>query len=185
MKKTLLLAGLAGMVAANAEAINVTPYVGLDANYAIVHGDASTKGYLSSKDWSLSGLIGARNDHFGVEAFYNTGLEENKEDVSTRISGFGVDVLGYQQLGCSGRWELVGSAGIGYYTLKAKESGIDEDGPYSASEKDHGYGERLGAGVQYALSENTTVRAMYHHTWIHSSRVDGLDEFTVGIRYAF
>ena len=55
----------------------------------------------------------------------------------------------------------------------------------SASEKDRGYGERLGAGVQYALSENTTVRAMYHHTWIHSSHLDGLDEFTVGIRYAF
>ena len=30
MKKVLLLAGLAGMVAANAEAIDVTPYVGLD-----------------------------------------------------------------------------------------------------------------------------------------------------------
>lgn len=182
MKKTLLLAGLAGMVAANAEAINVTPYVGLDANYGIVHGDAATKGWLSSKDWSLSGILGARTDHYGIEAFYNTGLEENKEAVSTRIGGYGVDLLGYQQLGCSGRWELVGSAGLGYYTLKGKYNDGNGD---SGSEKDHGYGERLGAGVQYALSENTTVRAMYHHTWIHSSHLDGLDEFTVGIRYAF
>lgn len=178
MKKTLLLAGLAGMVAANAEAFNVTPYVGLDANYAIVHGDASTAGALSSKDWSLSGVLGARTDHYGLEAFYNTGLEENKADFSTRISGVGVDVLGYQQLGCSGRWELVGSAGLGYYTLKVSQ---DSNG----SAKDHGYGERLGAGLQYALSENTSVRAMYHHTWVHSSHLDGLDEFTVGVRYAF
>ena len=32
MKKTLLLAGIAGMLAANAEAIDATPYVGLDMN---------------------------------------------------------------------------------------------------------------------------------------------------------
>lgn len=182
MKKTLLLAGFAGMVAANAEAINVTPYVGLDANYAIVHGDASVDGDLSSKDWSLSGVLGGRTDHFGIEAFYNAGLEENKNDVSTRISGYGVDLLGFQQLGCSGRWELVGSAGLGYYTLKGK---WNEGNGNSGSEKDHGYGERLGAGLQYAMSENTTLRVMYHHTWIHSSALDGLDEFTVGIRYAF
>ena len=63
MKKVLLLAGLAGMVAANAEAIDVTPYVGLDANYALVDTDSSHS--ISSKDWSLSGVIGGRTDRFG------------------------------------------------------------------------------------------------------------------------
>ena len=51
------------MVAANAEAIDVTPYVGLDANYALVDTDSSHS--ISSKDWSLSGVIDGRTDRFG------------------------------------------------------------------------------------------------------------------------
>ena len=81
----------------------------------------------------------------------------------------------FQQLGCSGRWELVGSAGLANYKLKG-DNGLGTD---------RGYAERLGAGVQYAMSENATVRVMYHHAWVHSSQLDALDEFTVGIRYAF
>ena len=169
MKKTLLLAGFAGMLAANAEAIDATPYVGLDLNYAAV--DAQE---ISSKDWSLSGVLGARTDRFGLEAFYNTGLREHKAAQTTRISGYGVDALVFQDLGCSGRWELVGAAGLAEYKVKAYSNGSDT-----------GYAERLGAGVQYALSENTTLRAMYHHAWVHNSVIDDLDEISVGFRYNF
>lgn len=172
MKKVLLLAGLAGMVAANAEAIDVTPYVGLDANYAVVDTDSSVT--VSGKDWSLSGILGARTEHYGVEAFYNAGLREHKADDHSRISGYGVDLLGFQQLGCSGNWELVGSAGLASYTLRTSNIGTDR-----------GYAERLGAGVQYALSENTSVRAMYHHAWVNDSQLDALDEISLGVRYSF
>lgn len=176
MKKTLLLAGIAGMLAANAEAIDATPYVGLDMNYAMVDSDSDVQ--LSSKDWSLSGVIGARTDRFGLEAFYNTGLREHKANASTRISGYGVDALVFQDLGCSGRWELVGSAGLADYKIKAH-------GAAGENYSDHGLAYRLGAGVEYAVSEKTSVRAMYHHAWINGSHLDALDEFTVGIRYAF
>lgn len=172
MKKTLLLAGFAGMVAANAEAIDYTPYVGLDANYGVVDSDTGSK--ISSKDWSLSAVLGGRTDRFGLEAYYNLGKEEDKGEVSTRLSSWGVDALVFQDLGCSGRWELVGSAGIAEYKLSNDTANTDK-----------GMGERLGAGVQYAVSENTTVRAMYHHAWIHGSVVNEIDEFTVGFRYSF
>lgn len=175
MKKILFLAGLAGIVAANAEAIDVTPYVGLDANYALVDTDSSVR--VSSKDWSLSAVLGGRTDRFGLEAFYNAGLKEHKSDESTRISGYGVDALVFQDLGCSGRWELVGAAGLANYKLKGHVNGGSED--------DTGYAERLGAGVQYEMTENTTLRVMYHHSWVHSSQLDSMDEFTVGVRYAF
>lgn len=173
MKKTLLLAGLAGMVAANAEAIDVTPYAGLDAGYAMVDGNTDTNGELSTKNWSLAGVLGARTDHFGLEAFYMNSLRQHKAGDHTRISGYGVDLLGFQQLGCSGRWELVGAAGLGEYKLKAGHG------------SDTGYAQRLGAGVQYAVSENTTVRVMYHHAWMNKSVIDSMDEFTIGFRYAF
>ena len=107
--------------------------------------------------------------------FYNAGLKEHKSSHDSRISGYGIDALVFQQLGCSGRWELVGSAGLANYKLKG-DNGLGTD---------RGYAERLGAGVQYAMSENATVRVMYHHAWVHSSQLDALDEFTVGIRYAF
>lgn len=173
MKKVLLLAGLAGMVAANAEAIDVTPYVGLDANYAMVDTDSSHS--ISSKDWSLSGVIGGRTDRFGLEAFYNYGLKEHKSSHDTRISGYGLDAIVYQQLGCSGRWELLGSAGIANYKIKGN-NGLGTD---------YGMAERLGAGLQYAMTENASARVMYHHAWVNGSKLDSLDEISLGIRYAF
>ena len=95
MKKTLLLAGLAGMVAANAEAIDATPYVGLDLNYAMTDADTalSKAGALDDSSWSLSGVLGARTDRFGLEYFYNAGLRAHKNGNATRISGMGVDAL--------------------------------------------------------------------------------------------
>ena len=180
MKKTLLLAGVAGMLAANAEAIDATPYVGLDLNYAMTDADTvlSKAGVLDDSTWSLSGVLGARTDRFGLEFFYQGGFRAHKAGNATRISGMGVDALAFQDLGCSGRWELVGSAGLADYKLKAHLNN-------GASHGDHGLAYRLGGGLQYAVSEKTTVRAMYHHAWINGSHLDALDEFTVGIRYAF
>ena len=179
MKKVLLLAGLAGMVAANAQAFDATPYVGADATFALVHRDNVASRLVKNNNWSLAGVLGARTDHFGIEAFYNQGLRTVKNRSRTRNTSYGVDLLAFQQLGCSGRWELVGSAGIAEYKLR----GHNEAGPGALT--DRGIGERLGAGVQYALTDNTSVRAMYHHNWVHNSVVNGFDEFTIGIRYAF
>ena len=177
MKKALLLAGFAGMVAANANAIDVTPYVGLDASYSVVKRDHHDT-QISSKNWALAGVLGARTDHYGIEAFYRPGMQEDKSDVKTRLTSYGIDLLGFQPLGCSGRWELVGSAGIGEYDVRGH---IDNAHGF----KDHGFGYRLGAGLQYALTESTALRAMYHHSWINKSHVDGTDEISFGVRYSF
>ncbi|MBR5599423.1 MAG: porin family protein [Alphaproteobacteria bacterium] len=180
MKKVLLLAGIAGMVAANAQAIDATPYVGLDLGYAMTDADTtlSKAVVLSDSSYSLSGVVGARTERFGLEYFYDAGIRAHKNNNSTRISGMGVDALAFQDLGCSGRWELVGSAGIADVKIKAHLNNADN---YS----DHGLAYRLGAGVQYAVSEKTTFRAMYNHSWINGSHLDALDEFTVGFRYSF
>ena len=174
MKKVLLLAGFAGMVAANAEAIDVTPYVGLDGTYATVAADSGN--HISSKNWSLAGVLGARTDHYGVEGYFDNGLREHKEDLTTRNRKYGVDVLGFQQLGCSGRWEGVVSAGLTWNRIRGHIAGDVHN--------DYGYGERLGAGLQYALTEKTAVRAMYHYNWVHSSVVNHFNEVSLGVRYS-
>lgn len=173
MKKVLLLAGLAGMVAANAEAINVTPYVGLDATYGMIDSNSDSK--LSSKNWSVAPVIGARTAHFGLEGSYDYGLREHKHGDATRNTKYTIDALAFQQLGCSGRWEAVASAGLTWNKVEG----------HGAYESDHGYGERVGAGLQYALTDNTAVRAMYHYNWIHHSYVNHANEITLGLRRSF
>lgn len=173
MKKVLLLAGVAGMVAANANAFDVTPYVGLDANYSTVDRDSGTQ--VSPKSWSGAVILGARTDHYGIEAGYDHGKREHESAGETRLSKYTIDLLGFQPLGCSGRWELVGSAGVTF-------NKIDGHGDYKS---DHGYGERLGAGLQYALTENLAVRAMYHYNWIHQSYINNTNEISLGVRYSF
>ena len=179
MKKVLLLAGFAGMVAANAEAINVTPYVGLDATYGIIDSDEGTE--ISSKNWSGAPVIGARTDHYGVEAYFDNGLREHRTlqpgKYTTRNTKWGIDALAFQQLGCSGRWEGVASAG-----LTLNRARIHHDGD---AQNDNGRGERLGAGVQYAITENMAARAMYHYNWIHQSQVNSANEVSLGVRYSF
>lgn len=173
MKKVLLLAGVAGMVAANANAFDVTPYVGLDANYSMIGRDSGTG--VSPKSWSGDIILGARTDHYGIEAGYDHGKREHKSGDSTRLSKYTIDLLGFQPLGCSGRWELVGSAGVTF-------NKIDGHGAYKS---DHGYGERLGGGLQYALTDNLSVRAMYHYNWIHQSYINKANEISFGVRYSF
>ena len=175
MKKTLLLAGLAGMVAANAEAINITPYVGADASYAIIDSDSGS--YVSSKNWAGDVVVGARTDHFGLEGYFENSLREHKRDLTTRNRKFGIDALAFQPLGCSGKWEGIASAGITFNRVRAHADGL--------SGNDNGRGERLGAGAQYYLTHNLAVRGMYHYNWIHQSVVNNANEFSLGIRYSF
>lgn len=188
MKKTLLLAGVAALFATSANAA-IRPYIGLDGNY-------------SSLDWaynienveddyqSVSLVAGAKlHRNFGLEAFYQmSGGEKNStnygnnEDlyVHSRFTAYGLDALGYLPLGCEGRVELIAGAGIAEYTFKTRTTGIE-----SGSMKDHSTGYRLNAGLQYNLTDNWSLRGMYHHVYTQNSYVDAIDEYSVGIRYNF
>lgn len=175
MKKVLLLAGVAGMIAANAQAFDVTPYVGIDATYSTIDADRATN--ISNKNWAGAIVLGGRTDHFGLEGYFENSLREHETEMKTRNRKFGIDALAFQQLGCSGRWEAVASAGLTANRVRAHANGF--------SHNDNGTGERLGAGVQYALTEKTSIRAMYHYNWIHHSVVNNANEISLGIRYAF
>jgi len=175
MKKALLLAGVAGMIAANAQAFDVTPYVGLDATYSTIDADSGSK--ISNKNWAGAVVLGARTDHYGLEGYFENSLREHETHMKTRNRKFGIDALAFQQLGCSGRWEAVASAGLTSNRVRVHSAGL--------SHNDNGYGERLGAGLQYALTEKTSVRAMYHYNWIHHSVVNNANEISLGVRYAF
>ena len=175
MKKALLLAGFAGMVAANASAINIAPYIGLDATFATIDSDKDAD--ISNKNWAGAFVLGGRTDRFGLEGYFENSLREHESDMKTRNRKFGIDALAFQPFGCSGKWEGVASAGLTWNRIRAHGEG--------EAHNDNGFGERLGAGLQYNVTEKLAVRAMYHYNWIHHSVVNNANEISLGVRYSF
>lgn len=174
MKKTLLLAGIASLMAYNANAAEVVTYAGVDYNYSLVDHDSSMDGVMAGQAHSGTVVLGAKVSPFAsVEAFYQLSKKEHKADYRTQIQGYGADVLGHLPMGCYGEWELLGSAGAGWYTAK-----YDKD-------QDSGWGYRLGAGLQYNINDDVAVRAMYRHVWVDKSVLDDMNEFSVGVRFNF
>ena len=174
MKKTLLLSGAACLLALNVQASNFLPYVGIDYNYALVNHDAQTDGIMSGHANSATLSVGSKIAPFmGVEAFYGLSKKEHKTNYRTQIQSYGADILGYLPFGCYDEFELIGAAGAGWYTAK-----FDKD-------QDSGWGYRLGAGLQYNISDHWSARVMYRHVWIDKNVIDDLDEFSIGVRYHF
>lgn len=174
MKKTLLLAGVASVFAFNANAVELLPYVGLDYNYSMLHHDASMDAIMAGQAHSASVVLGTKvTPYAGVEAFYQLSKKEHKADNRSQIQAYGADVLGYLPLGCYGEYEVLASAGLGQYTAKYNK------------DQDSGLGYRLGAGLQYNVTDNWAVRAMYRHVWVDKSILNSINEFSLGVRYSF
>jgi opacity protein-like surface antigen len=182
MKKTLLLAGVASVFAFNANALDLTPYVGLDYNYSMLDHDepnydmrnGTKEGVMAGQAHSASVVLGAKvTPYAGVEAFYQLSKKEHKADYRSQIQAYGADVLGYLPLGCYGEYEVLASAGLGQYTAKYNK------------DQDSGLGYRLGAGLQYNLTDNWAVRAMYRHVWVDKSILNCVNEVSLGVRYSF
>lgn len=174
MKKTLLLAGVASVFAFNANALELTPYAGVDYNYSMLHHDASMDAIMAGQAHSASVVLGTKvTPYAGVEAFYQLSKKEHKADNRSQLQAYGADVLGYLPLGCYGEYEVLASAGLGQYTAKYNK------------DQDSGLGYRLGAGLQYNVTDNWAVRAMYRHVWVDKNVLDCVNEVSLGVRYSF
>lgn len=184
MKKTLLLAGVASVFAFNANAVEFTPYVGVDYNYSMIKHDEPTlvqtrtgvykDGVMAGQAHSASVVLGTKvTPYAGVEAFYQLSKKEHKADYRSQIQAYGADVLGYLPLGCYGEYEVLASAGLGQYTAKYNK------------DQDSGLGYRLGAGLQYNVTDNWAVRAMYRHVWVDKNIINSINEVSLGVRYSF
>ena len=191
MKKTLLLSGVAALVAFNANAFDwktdLSPYIGADYNFTKTHHPESTKnierGVLPGNFHSGTFAFGANVLSYGaVEGFAEFYKYQNKGKARSYSRAYGVDVLGFLPLYCN-EWELVGSLGLGRYynKLKYREGGNKSE----YAEYDWGY--RLGVGVQYNLNDNWTLRGMYRHVIFNKPKFayTNLDVISVGVRYNF
>ena len=198
MKKTLLLAGVASLFAANAQALELTPYVGADYNLNFVnrsHNNLTLNNFVPGKYHSGSINVGTKiSPYFAVEAFGELSKHATKKFLGiikshTEYGAYGLDAFGILPLGCYGEWEVLGTAGIGRYRYEEK---VGPKSVWTGHATLHEWGYRLGAGVQYNITENWGVRAMYRHIAFHNVKyhgekigLRGFDTFSVGVRYAF
>jgi len=180
MKKTLLLAGVASVFAFSAQALEVTPYVGADYNLNFVNKSSDWDGVMPGKYHSGSINVGTKvSPYFATEVFGELSKHENKREIHTNYGAYGVDAFGILPLGCYGEWEVLGTAGIGRYVFKAKNKEIREHA------SGHQWGWRFGGGVQYNITDNWGVRAMYRHIAFVNDDPRGFDVLSFGVRYAF
>lgn len=192
MNKTLLLTGVAALVAFNANAYDIkdywAPYIGLDYNYTKTHHPESTKaiasGTLPSNYHSGTFAFGTFfAPYVALEGFAEFAKYENKPEVRSYSRAFGADVLGVLPLDCNKKFDLLGSLGLGRYYNKLKYKKAAGRNEYA--EYDWGY--RFGAGAQYNINDNWSVRAMYRHVVFNKPKFayNNLDIVSLGVRYNF
>lgn len=191
MNKTLLLTGVAALVACNANAYDLkdywAPYIGLDYNYTATHHPHSTatvpSNILPANYHSGTFAFGTKvYDYVAVEGFAEFSKYENKPETRSYTRAYGADVMGVLPLYCN-QLDFLASIGLGRYYNKLKHK--TALGKSEFAEYDWGY--RFGAGLQYNFNENWGVRAMYRHVVFNKPKFayNNLDVVSLGIRYNF
>ena len=177
MKKTigaLMVAVSALALSANAEALEYTPYAGADYTYSdMSHGGENFNGGKV--------FVGAQyNQNFGTEVFYQRTLNAHKHGTSYHFDAFGLDAMGYLPLGCDQVVSLIGTAGVARYRAADRTPGVGHGHEWS-------WGYRLGAGAEYNVDENISIRAMARYVDLGNFEEAAGDmwEDSLGARYNF
>lgn len=179
-KNIALLAAVSAVaLAGSANALEFRPYVGADYNVTRVN--AVTTANTDMHSYSV--VVGTEyNKYFGTEVFYQNSNKWHKVVDGTKVKAdfeaYGLDAYGYLPLGCDRIVSLFGTAGIANYDFDIDRGAGKGD--------DNGLGYRLGAGVQYNVTNNVAVRALGRYVW--TDKLDGMDhftEFTLGAKYIF
>ncbi len=180
MNKNIALLAAVSVFAlsANANALEFRPYVGVQYNYTEVDAD-----YVQADMNSYSVVVGTEyNRYFGTEVFYQNSDKSNDMvdgvKLKSDFEAYGLDTYAYLPLGCDRVWSVFATAGIANYDTDT--SSVEGKG------EDNGLGYRLGAGVQYSITNDLAVRALARQIWADKlEEVDDMKEFSLGVKYAF
>ena len=178
-KNIALLAAVSFLaLSANANALEFRPYVGVQYNYTEVDAE-EVKPDMNS----YSIVIGTEyNRYFSTEVFYqNSDKSNDKIDgikIKSDFAAYGLDAYAYLPLGCDRVWSVFATAGIANYDSDTTS--------VNGKSEDNGLGYRIGAGIQYSITNDLAVRAIARHIWADKLEdVDDMKEFSLGVKYAF
>ncbi|MDD4557070.1 MAG: porin family protein [Alphaproteobacteria bacterium] len=169
---------------AEAKEINIhdfKPYVGFDYAYTTTSVKNVARPYYNSGKLSVGTDY---SQYFGTELFFQYSDKYKKSGYSNRFQAYGLDLYGYlpiklETLGLHTNFSLIGTGGFGFYTLTSKTH-------ITSKEHDHGYGFRLGTGIQYDINEQVAVRALFRQ--IQTDQIDHVNhfaEYSLGVKYSF
>ncbi|MBQ8436467.1 MAG: porin family protein [Alphaproteobacteria bacterium] len=175
MNKTLLLASAATLIAFNANAADIKPYVGADIGYS--HAELYEPWNIFDDNFVIGSFnVGTKiSDYFGLETSVQTSAKTESYGIDLSYNSYGIDAFGY--LPVNNNVELFASAGVGFYEFEAEGYG------YSLSEEETAL--RVGLGAQYNINDNWGIRGMLKHAFVDSYSVDNITELSAGVRYSF
>ncbi|MBE6451612.1 MAG: porin family protein [Alphaproteobacteria bacterium] len=195
MKKTILLAGIAGLLSFNANAQdsdiqnqtkswNIHPVIGLDFSNLI--GDLESEAYENHL-MNLGFSAGLQfNRYFGIEAFYQHTLVKGEKDyyglkTENELNYYGIDFAGYIPL--NKNFDFISTVGMGKYEVNVDYS----YGGYTLSDSDDGMGIRFGLGLQHKPDNNDKVstRFMVRYNDIDIDGINYVVDLSLGLRYHF
>ena len=147
---------------------------GADFYRTFIDTDRETELLLSDKYDNIAAVLGFDINGVGLEGFYKTYNEQtNDYGVNSKIEAYGADFV--LRLPTSEVMDFIGSAGYIRYNFD-----LDNDTIYTD-------GLRVGFGLQFNLTENIGIRAMYHYTSLTKEveSIKTINEISAGIRIKF
>lgn len=194
MKKSLLLAGVACvLIASNASAAwsdyvtgwgdlarDGKVYVGAD--YAFDHFDFKGNADEAKKSYN-SGIfnVGARLKYVGAEIFGQWTGKRTKDlpddKIKSKVNAYGLDLYGYQPLGCEGKFDLLATLGVADYYYKLESN--------TGSDSNNRIGWRVGGGAMYNMTDHISARVVGRYAYIGAKDLNHTAEVTAGLRYSF
>lgn len=165
---------VAGLVSgARADNYKYTPYVGVDYTYS------RTKANEFKPIHNSLGLhIGSDySKYFGTEMFFAQSDADKKrpqeQKIKTSYRAYGLDLMAYLPLGCTKRFSLLATAGLGEYVYKTKVY-------QNKHHNEHGYGYRFGGGAKYAFDNHWQARFITRYV-----KFDRLTNYKHNMEYNF
>lgn len=136
------------------------------------------KEFLEENYNNIGPVIGISKNGIGIEAYYKTFEETDKNNVESKIKIYGADFV--LQLPTNEYIDVVGSVGYAQYKFEGDFDGLTDDDLDCR-------GPRFGLGMQINLNQYIGIRAMYHYTSINSGieYFDSINELSAGIRLRF
>lgn len=156
-------------------------YVGGDLGYSMIDYDSTLDAIAEDKLPMLNVYMGYNiDDYYAIEwgGFMTTENDRTVSGVSTDAEEYGVFVDAVGKYAMEYDFTLLGTVGLQYSKLKVQNTTTD----FSESE----IAPRLGAGLEYAVSDNMKVRGMARYVFSdYDGEVGNAVQYTLGMNYAF
>ena len=182
MNKYVLLAGAAVVAfAANAQALEVSPYAALRGSWDFTRNNAvmdwgrgdAEKVKFNDGTWGAHVALGAKYKAFRLETEYNTGKDAHKKifdgEIKMNLRTESILVNAYWDINTCSRFTPYVSAGAGLAKLnvraKVPSEGVVQKGNPS------NFAWQVGAGVSYAATDSIDVDLGYRYVDTGATRI--------------